>query len=163
MVDFYDEFKMEKITDTELENMVTCMKNPNFLERCMEELDRRNTIKRTLESIKENDCWKFIDNDIVTYYKITKISSDYLNVNYIDVNISQVNNVSDDDNLDYKLISRGSGESGLKYFYNNVISKENACKITTNEYNAIDSIYDDLDKDINKLHNKYIEEIKKYL
>lgn len=148
----FKHFNLVSMPTNELEMLVSKMKDPKFLEECLEELANRNTDSQNSNNINVGDCYKYVIDDIITYYKVTDISKDQ--VVFLDticiVNSNQTIERSDDtfDAID---------------FYTDIVKSKDTFKVNSSEYIAIDSICNNLDEEVNNIYDKYFEELKSYI
>lgn len=148
----FKRFNLVSIPTNELEMLVSKMKDPKFLEECLEELANRNTDLQKSNNINVGDCYKNVIGDIITYYKVTDISKDQ--VVFLDticiVNSNQTIERTDDtfDAID---------------FYKDIVKSKDTFKVNLSEYIAIDSICNNLDEEVNNIYDKCFEELKSYI
>ena len=151
MIDF-KRFNLVSIPTNELEILVSKMKNPKFLEECLEELANRNTDLQNSNNINVGDCYKNVTGDIITYYKITDISKDrvvFFDTIYI-INSNQT-------------IERTDEKFDAMDFYTDIVKSKGTFKVNSSEYIAVNSICDNLTEEVNNIYDKYFEELKSYI
>ena len=84
----FKRFNLASVSTNELEILVSKMKDPKFLEECLEELANRNADLQNSNNINVGDCYKSVTGNFITYYKVTDISNDqvlFLNIIYIEI------------------------------------------------------------------------------
>lgn len=148
----FKHFKLDSVSTNELEILVSKMKDPKFLEECLEELANRNADLQNSNNINVGDCYKTrkICGDIV-YYKVTKISGDDIEVD--EIFIYSYN----------KTIERDDCTVDAVDFYTDIVKSKDTFKVNLSEYIAIDSICNNLDEEVNNIYDKYFEELKSYI